>query len=61
MSNSRCFLPPATDDDYRLCTSECMAHTQEGKTRCRILNVLEKIVPAPTRPIAPTPPHNQPR
>lgn len=47
-----CFLP----GDARQCTKLCMAFIEDGKTSCRILNVLERIAPIPSRPVAPTPP-----
>lgn len=42
-----CFLPGS----IRLCLGSCMAYIGEGKTHCRILNALEKLVPQPTRSI----------
>lgn len=46
-----CFIPGPT----RLCQFSCMAYVNEGKTSCRILNAVERLIPSPTRPVAPTP------
>jgi hypothetical protein len=43
-----CFL-----NSDRCCTNHCVAY-DEGKTTCRILNMFERLVPATTRPVAPT-------
>jgi hypothetical protein len=53
-SSKNCFLPGTV----RSCDKDCMAYVGDGKTFCRLLNVIEKLVPVPTRPVAPTPPQN---
>lgn len=52
-SPKRCFFP----GQLRLCTSDCVAFVESHLgTTCRILNAVEKLVPAPTRPTPPDPP-----
>lgn len=49
-----CFL-----DHGRACTNVCAAF-QEGDTgkgtNCRLLNFIDRLIPPPSRPTAPTPP-----
>lgn len=49
-----CFLSKITSE--RSCSESCMAYTKEGKTNCRLLNAVEKLVPTPTRPVPPPAP-----
>lgn len=49
--NTYCFLNMS-----RVCGETCTAYLRDDKTNCRLLGAIERLIPPPRRPTAPTMP-----